>query len=170
MQENYVQQMDKIRKEIFIWIRARLSNEEKAQVVKIHGLSKFNHIAAIIPDPPNKVAEQIESIISKFIQAGSYKTTKENVFLPKHLGGLRVPRVKEHWAGLRLSWMKHTSTSNSFWLKLLTEDLPHEKLLLFPRETCARTFTDGHNNSWHCTLKAWKKLLKNVENGITDRF
>ena len=124
--------MDKMRKEIFIWIRARLSNEEKAQVVKVHGLSKFNHIAAILPDPPTKVAEQIESIISRFIQAGSYKTTKENIFLPKHLGGLGVPRVKEHWACLRLSWMKRTFTSNSFWLKLLTENLPHENLLHFP--------------------------------------
>ena len=81
MHENYTKQVDKMRKEIFIWIRARLSNEEKAQVVKIHGLSKFNHIAAIIPDPPNKVSEQIESIICRFIQAGSYKTTKEHVFL-----------------------------------------------------------------------------------------
>ena len=115
MHENYIKQVDKMRKEIFIWIRARLSNEEKA-----HGLSKFNHIAAIIPDPPNKVSEQIESIICRFIQAGSYETTKEHIFLPKHLGGLGVPRVKEHWAGLRLSWMKRTFTSNSFWLKLLT--------------------------------------------------
>ena len=106
MQENYVKQLQKMRKEIFIWIRASLSNKEKAQVVKIHGLSKFYHIAAIFPDPPNKVSEQIESIICRFIQAGSYKTTKEHVFLPKHLGGLGVPRVKEHWAGLRISWIK----------------------------------------------------------------
>ena len=146
MQDNYVKQLEKMRKEIFIWIRARLSNEEKAQVVKVHGLSKFNHIAAILPDPHNKIIEQIESIISRFIQAGSYKTTKENIFLPKHLGGLGVPRLKEHWAGLRLSWMKRTFTSNSFWLKLLTEDLPHERILLFPREIYARAFTDGHND------------------------
>ena len=170
MQDNYVKQLEKMRKEIFIWIRARLSNEEKAQVVKVHGLSKFNHIAAILPDPHNKIIEQIESIISRFIQAGSYKTTKENIFLPKHLGGLGVPRLKEHWAGLRLSWMKRTFTSNSFWLKLLTENLPHERLLLFPRETYAQAFTDGHNDFWHCTLRAWKKLMKNVENGIQDRF
>ena len=85
MSENFVKQLDKMRKEIFIWIRARLSNEEKAQVVKIHGLSKFNHIAAIIPDPPNKVSEQIESIIWRFIQAGSYKTTKQNIFRTKPL-------------------------------------------------------------------------------------
>ena len=66
--------------------------------------------------------------------------------------------------------MKQTFTSNSFWLKLLTENLPHENLLLFPRELYTHTFTDGNNDFWHCTLKAWKKLLKNVENGITDRF
>ena len=48
---------------------------------------KFNHIAAIIPDPPNKVAEQIESIISRFIQAGSYKTTKKMSFYPNTVVG-----------------------------------------------------------------------------------
>ena len=66
--------------------------------------------------------------------------------------------------------MKRTLTSNSFWLKLLTEDLPHENLLLFPRDTYDRALTDGNNDFWHCTLKTWKKLLKNVEDGITDRF
>ena len=66
--------------------------------------------------------------------------------------------------------MKRTFTSNSFWLKLLTENLKHENLLLFPRDTYSRAFTDGHNDFWHCTLRAWKKLLKNVEDGITDRF
>ena len=154
MNINYTKQLEKKRKEIFIWIRAQLSNKEKAQVVKIHGLSKFNHIAAIIPDPPNKISDQIESVICRFIQAGSYKMTKENVFLPKHLGGLGVPRVKEHWAGLRLSWMKRTFSSNSFWLKLLAEDLPHDNLLLFPRELYTHTFTDGKNEFWHSTFKA----------------
>jgi len=123
-------------------------------------LSKFNHIAAIIPDPPKKIIEEIESIISRFIQAGSYKTTKENIFLPKHLGGLGVPKVKEHWAGLRLSWMKRTFTSNSFWLKLLTENIPHENLLLFPRDLYIRTFTDGKNEFWRSTLKSWKKTAQ----------
>ena len=131
---NYSLQMEKMRKEIFVWIRARLSNKEKAQIAKIHGLSKFNHIAAILPDTSKKIIKEIESIICRFIQVGSYKTTKVNIFLPKHLGGLGVPHLKDHWAGLRLTWMKRTFTSSSFWLKLFTENLPHKRLLLFPGE------------------------------------
>ena len=50
MENNFKAQLDKMRKEMFAWYRVRLSNEEKALVVKTHGLSKFTHIATIMED------------------------------------------------------------------------------------------------------------------------
>ena len=48
MNRNYKILMEKMRKEMFAWYKIRLSNEEKAMVVKTHGLSKFTHIAMIL--------------------------------------------------------------------------------------------------------------------------
>ena len=69
-------------------------------VVKTHRLSKFTHVAMILKDPPKKVVEEIEAMICRFIQTGNYRTTKEQIFLPKELGGLRIPHVKEFWKSL----------------------------------------------------------------------
>ena len=95
MENNFKAQLDKMRKEMFAWYRVRLSNEEKALVVKTHGLSKFTHIAMIMEDPPKKTIKEIENMICRFIQAGNYRTTRELIFLPKDLGGLGIPRVRE---------------------------------------------------------------------------
>ena len=44
--------------------------------VKTHGLSKFTHVAMILEDPPKKLVEEIENMISRFIQAGNYRTRR----------------------------------------------------------------------------------------------
>ena len=74
MERNYEKQKEKMRKEMFAWHKLRLSNEEKAMVVKTHGLSKFTHVAMILEDPPKKMIEAIENMICRFFQAGNYKT------------------------------------------------------------------------------------------------
>ena len=121
METNYNKQLKKMRKEMFTWYRVRLTNEEKALVVKIHGLSKFTHIAMILEVPTKKVVKEIEDMICRFMQARNDRTTKEQIFMPKNLGGLGIPRVKEFWKGIRLSWLKRTYSSESFWLKLLNK-------------------------------------------------
>ena len=60
-------------------------------MVKTHGLSKFTHVSMILEDPPKKMITKIENMICRFIQAGRYSATKEQIFMPKALGGLRIP-------------------------------------------------------------------------------
>ena len=121
MNSNYKVQMEKMRKDMFAWYKIRLSNEEKAMIVKTHGLSKFTHVVMILENPPKKVVEAIESMICRLIQAGNYRTTKELIFTPKQYGGLGIPKLKEFWSTLRVGWLKRTFLSQSFWLQLLQE-------------------------------------------------
>ena len=102
---------------MFAWYKVRLSNEEKAMVVKTHRLSKFTHVAMILEDPPKKLIKEIEEMICRFIQTGNYKTTKELVFLPKEHGGLGIPRLKVFCSAMRVGWMKRTFHIQSFWLR-----------------------------------------------------
>ena len=158
MNNNYSQQMEKMRKEMFAWYKVRLLNEEKAMVVKTHRLSKFTHVAMILEDPPKKLIEEIEGMICRFIQAGNYKTTKELVFLPNEHGGLGIPRLKEFWIALRVGWMKRTFQNQSFWLRLLTENsnikTPPTYWTHKQRE---EAFSSEQNPFWKKTLSSWKK-------------
>ena len=80
---------------MYAWYKVRLSNKEKALVVKTHGLSKLTHVAMILEDPPKKIINKIEGMICRFVQAGNYRTIKELIFLPKEHGRLGIPRLKE---------------------------------------------------------------------------
>ena len=86
MEKNYRKQIKMMRKEMFAWYKICLSNKEKAMVVK-------THVAMILEKPPKKMVEEIETMIRRFIQAGSYRTTREQIFLPKDMGRLGIPHV-----------------------------------------------------------------------------
>ena len=75
----------------------------------------------ILEDPPKKIVEEIENMICRFIQAGSYRTTKELIFTPKQHRGLGISKLKEFWSALRVGWLKRTFSSQSFRLQLLQE-------------------------------------------------
>ena len=139
-------------------------------VVKTHGLAKFTHVAMILEDQPKKLIEEIEGMICRFIQAGNYRTTKELVFLPKEHGGLGIPRLKEFWSALRVGWMKRAFHSQSFWLRLLTENNNFKTPPTYwTQKQREEAYLGEHNPFWKQTLSSWKKLLKNTDNGIQDR-
>ena len=68
------------------------------------------------------MVEEIETMICRFIQTGNYRTTREQIFLSKEMGGLGIPHVREFWKSLRLDWLNRTFHSESFWLELLKEN------------------------------------------------
>ena len=70
-ERNYEYALDKFQKDLFSWINLKLSNDEKAMVVKVYGMPKYNHIATILPDPTKETLKRIEDCTVKFIQAGS---------------------------------------------------------------------------------------------------
>ena len=138
--------------------------------LKMHGLSKFTHVAMILEDPSKKLVEEIENMISRFIQAENYRTTKELIFTPKQHGGLGIPRLKEFWSALRVGWLKRTFSSQSFWLKLLQETSKRKTPPTYWSEAQMKAaFAGGQNPFWKQTLKTWKKILKNTAEGIQDR-
>ena len=64
---NYTQYLSNIRKVLHTWTRLGLSKMEKVHAIKTYVLSKFNHIVAILPNPPVKVLDNIKTAIARFI-------------------------------------------------------------------------------------------------------
>ena len=64
--------------------------------VKLCALSIINHVAEIVPKPPDDILRSIESSISRLINSGSYyKSTKTLVFTDKKFRGLGIPNIKQ---------------------------------------------------------------------------
>ena len=119
---NWKDAIDKARKETFRWKGIKTSVFGRVNIVKTCILSKFNHIAAIIPQPNKELMKQIENIIVGFINNSKrHVYPKELMFTPKELGGLGLPIISDFWMALATSWFKRIPTSKSFWLTLLGE-------------------------------------------------
>ena len=73
--------------------RLRHPKMEKVYDVRTYVLSKFNHVVAILQNPPTKIQENIKSAIARFINQGPFRTTKEFIFVPTQFGGLGIPKI-----------------------------------------------------------------------------
>ena len=104
-----------MRSEIGAWSILKLSNTAKVNITKACLLSKFTHIATILPLPPKQTRNEIERIIVNFINSRRNKLSKKIIFTPTLCGGLGVPSLTTHWASLQCSWLKRLQLSKDKW-------------------------------------------------------
>ena len=163
---NWSDALDKARKEIFRWKDTKTSVFGRINIIKTCVLSKFNHIATIIPQPCKKIYKEIEELIVNFVnnskrnvypKALIFKTTKE--------GGLGVPIVSDFWLALATSWLKRIATSKSYWLTLLGENIKVNPNQLYTLSTYClthETLTKGNNMFWDIVLERWDNTCMNL--------
>ena len=141
---NWRDAIDKARKETFRWKGIKTSVFGRVNIVKTCILSKFNHIAAIVPQPSKDLIKQIENIIVDFINNSKrHVYPKELMFTPKEQGGLGLPIISDFWMALATSWLKRIPTSKSFWLTLLGEKVKINPNLLCTLSTYCLTHEIG---------------------------
>ena len=126
-----------------------------------------------IPNPPAKVSHNIETAFVRFINQGTFRTTKELIFTPKQFGGLGIPKIFDFWDSLRIAWLRRAYHSNSFWLTLLTESISGHKnqLMNHSQSEFERAFSYRKNPFWKGVLTSWPSVRKNYKskNAVTDR-
>ena len=151
MDTNYNKALKSARAELFHWTRKKLSISGKVNVIKTYALSKFTHIAAILPNPGKEIAKEIESTITRFIARNRSIVPKDLIFLPRSQGGLGVPRIATFWSTIKLAWLKRIYTSDAFWTTILNESLPTGKineLMCYSPQTYNQTLRAGCNKFW----------------------
>ena len=116
---NWDKAIKAMRSEIGAWSTLKLTHTAKVNITKTCLLSKFNHIATILPLPPKETRNEIERIIVNFINGRRHKLSKKIIFTPVACGGLGVPPLITHWASLQCSWLKRTHLSKDIWRFLL---------------------------------------------------
>ena len=166
MDINWKDAIDKARKETFRWKGIKTSVFGRVNIVKTCILSKFNHIAAIIPQPNKDLIKQIENIIVDFINNSKrHVYPKELMFTPKEQGGLGLPIISDFWMALATSWLKRIPTSKSYWLTLLGEKVKINPNLLCTLSTYClthETVAKGTNCFWEAVLERWYDNFKRM--------
>ena len=114
MDMNYQKALNSARAELFRWARKKLSLTGKVNVIKAYALSKFTHVAAILPNPGKELIKDIESTITRFIARNRSIVPKDLIFLPRSQGGLGVPKIESFWSTITISWLKCIYTSDAF--------------------------------------------------------
>ena len=120
---NYTKAISAMRKELFLWSTKKLSIKGKITVIKTYALSKMNHLVTILPTLKNDFVKEIENLLCKFINPGRTLFPKQLIFMPIKNQGLGLQKIETFWNSLKIAWFRRTYSSNSLWLKLLTENI-----------------------------------------------
>ena len=163
---NWNDAIDKARKETYKWKDVKTSIFGRVNIVKACLLAKFNHIATIIPQPNKKIYAEIENLIINFLNNSKrHIYPKALIFKPCEAGGLGIPIVSHFWLALATSWLKRITTSKSFWLTLLGENIRTKPNLLCNLSTFClthETLTKGTNDFWDIVLNRWDETFKKL--------
>ena len=85
---NWSKALATARMEIHTWSSINPSTTGRINIIKACVMSKFTHIAAILPQPPKEFTLELENILIRFINGKRNKFSKDVIFTPKKYGGL----------------------------------------------------------------------------------
>ena len=88
---NWEKAIKAMKTEIGAWSTMKLTTTAKVNITKTCLLSKFTHIATILPLPSKQFRNEIERTLIKFINGHRSKLSKKIIFTPTSCGGLGIP-------------------------------------------------------------------------------
>ena len=119
----------------------------------------------IFPTPNSKAIHSIEASIVSFMNRNTYfRTNKDLTFRERKYGGLGILELNTHIKALQLGQMRHTFTSSSYWLQLLSDGIPSKRyrnpneLLSFRETTLTKTVQHGKNRFWKNVWSNWHEV------------
>ena len=124
MTANFDEKIQVVKKMLSNWSYRYLTPFGKVTVVKSLGLSKLSHLALVVPNPSKEMLKKIDTMFFKFIWGnGSEKVRRDDCKLPIKYGGIGAPDVFNFWMSFKFSWLRRFLDSESFWPKLLLQDI-----------------------------------------------
>ena len=93
---------------------------DKICVIKTLMLPKLAHIAAILPNISRKRIDEIENICLNFLRTNkrSIVDSFRTLYATNAQNGLGLTRISEFWTALKISWLRRSVSSKSFWTTL----------------------------------------------------
>ena len=162
---NFTDKIAKLKKLLEDWYFRNLSIMGKVTVVKTLALPILVHIFTVLPNPPDCVFKDIDTVIYRFIWNGKIDKIKRSVLITIYEnGGLKVPNAKLFAESLKLTWLKKVfdvNNSNPWKILLIDEIEPYggEKFWSLTKEGLkTKSFS---NPFWQNILEIWSNIQQN---------
>ena len=158
------------------WNKRYLTPLGKITVIKTFIISKFIHVASIIPSPKKEKLKDLERMILNFLWDNKPAKVKlKQITQPYQNGGLQMINITSFFQALKISWIRRLlRSSDSPWSKLFdTTICPINQIAefgpLFAIRLCARI----SNPFWKEVLKSWIDLcntsaVESFSNALTQ--
>ena len=164
--ENFIEGLQKIKRLLNDWSLRSLSLLGKITVIKTLALPIIVHHLTSLPNPGDKILQEIQLTFFKFLWNGSKDKIKRAVlYNSKEKGGLNMPHIKIFSESLKLTWIKKVldPRNNSPWKCLISdklETLGGENFWKLGSLVHAR-FSSKFSSFWNEIIQIWSKL--NIE-------
>ena len=123
---NYDNKLNEIFEEMSTWRTKFLSIRARNNIVNGLFLSKLTHIAAVLPNLPDKEIKKIETRLYDFIWGGTPKIEREESKLTYEKGGLNFPDLASAWMALKLPWLRRLEyCTRTKWYRILDIKIKH---------------------------------------------
>jgi len=143
------------------WNKRYLTPLGKITVIKTFIISKFVHVASIIPLPKDEKLKELERIILNFLWDNKpAKIKSKQITQPYRNGGLQMINIRSFFQSLKLTWIRKLLRASDLPWSLLfnTTICPANKLTEFGPLFAAHLCTRISNQFWKEVLKSWIDL------------
>ena len=160
--ENFDSKIDNIKASLNKWAKRKLTPLGRITVLKTIILPRLVHLLTSLPNPPNKMIEELNTRFFKFVWNNKVERVKRKVLIQNQkLGGLKMPNINSVNKALKISWIKRLMSSNSKWTGLFESETKtnFQKITIFG-DDYAKSISSMKNDFWRDCLAHWSDLLK----------
>ena len=156
--ENVKLKKDSILRTIAMWKNRNLTLVGKITVVKSLLLSQITHLISSLPDPSEKLINEISSILFTFIW-GSKRNPLKRVRLcqPLSENGLSMIDISSYIKSLKIKWIKRLLIGNqhSSWYSIIPTNLQSEFIWNYGVVALKKIVREISNPFWRDVVAAW---------------
>jgi hypothetical protein len=122
---NYTDKFKEVKHLFNIWSKRNITPLGRVAVLKSLILSKLIHLWILLPDPPDKLMNDLQKQCYKFVWQGKQDRIRRttSIKMVKN-GGLNIPDVKKYSTSLKLMWISRFKGSKHKWKSLCEHSYP----------------------------------------------
>ena len=162
---NYDDKIKSIKSLLKQWSKRILTPYGKITVIKTLALSKITHLLISLPNPPENIIKEIESMFFKFLWSNSPDKIKRSVIIKQYAaGGLKMVEFRSFMHSLKLSWLRRLLTEDKKWKNIIENTFPDlYNFSKFGIDFTERDLKEIKNPFWKDVFNAWVLFGRKVE-------
>ena len=161
---NYNNNFNEIKKLFNIWIKRSSTPLGRIAILKSLILSKMIHLWLLLPNPPNKIIQELQKMSFNFIWENKRDKIKRSVTVQSMKnGGINVPHIETYIKSLKLMWLKKCCSASYRlkWKQLVLSKYPIDLTLYGPE--IFKTIKKTTNPFWIDVFNVYREFYKTID-------